>query len=78
MSEDTYNFERLVANPLTVAEGRIVLDQTPGIGVEIDWEAVDWWSIPSSTRTSRPHQTNGKGLPGTNLKAQPRLQAKHE
>ena len=22
------------------------LDQTPGIGVEIDWEAVDWWLIP--------------------------------
>ena len=46
LSEDIYNFERLVANPLTVADGRIVLDQTPGIGVEIDWEAVDWWLIP--------------------------------
>ena len=69
LSEDSYNFERLVANPLTVADGRIVLDQTPGIGVEIDWEAVDWWSIPSSTRTSRPHRTNGKGLLGTNLRS---------
>lgn len=67
LSEDTYNFEQLVANPLTVADGRIVLDQTPGIGVEIDWEAVDWWSIPSS-RSSRPHRANGKRILGTTLR----------
>ena len=65
LSEDIYNFERLVANPLAVAEGRILLDQTPGIGVEIDWEAVDWWAIPSPTTASRQHRTNGKGLLGT-------------
>jgi hypothetical protein len=67
LSEDIYNFERLVANPLTVIDGRIVLDQAAGIGVEIDWDAVDWWSIPSSTRTSRPQRTNGKGVLGMGL-----------
>jgi L-alanine-DL-glutamate epimerase-like enolase superfamily enzyme len=61
LSEDIYNFERLVANPLTVTDGRIVLDQTPGIGVEIDWEAVDWWSIPS-TRATRSRRTNGRAV----------------
>jgi L-alanine-DL-glutamate epimerase-like enolase superfamily enzyme len=72
LGEDIYNFEQLVANPLTVADGRILLDQTPGIGVEFDWEAVDWWAIPSSRRVSRPARTNGKGsrfthLAGSNL-----------
>jgi L-alanine-DL-glutamate epimerase-like enolase superfamily enzyme len=67
LTEDIYNFEQLVANPLTVTDGRIVLDQTPGIGIEIDWDAVDWWSIPSPPRTSRPHRTNSKDLRGTNL-----------
>ena len=69
LSEDIYNFERLVANPLAVAEGRIVLDQTPGIGVEIDWEAVDWWAVPSPTTALRQHRTNGKGLRGTDVEA---------
>jgi L-alanine-DL-glutamate epimerase-like enolase superfamily enzyme len=50
LGEDIYNFEQLVANPLTVADGRILLDRAPGIGVEFDWEAADWWAIPSSSR----------------------------
>jgi L-alanine-DL-glutamate epimerase-like enolase superfamily enzyme len=62
LGEDIYNFEQLVANPLVVADGRILLDQTPGIGVEFDWEAVDWWAIPSSGRASRQVRTDGRGL----------------
>jgi L-alanine-DL-glutamate epimerase-like enolase superfamily enzyme len=40
LGEGIYNFEQLVANPLTVEDGRILLDETPGIGVELDWDAV--------------------------------------
>jgi L-alanine-DL-glutamate epimerase-like enolase superfamily enzyme len=40
LSEGIYNFEELVANPLTVKDGRITLDQAPGIGIELDWDAV--------------------------------------
>jgi L-alanine-DL-glutamate epimerase-like enolase superfamily enzyme len=40
LSEGIYNFEQLVANPLVVEDGRVALDQTPGIGVELDWAAV--------------------------------------
>jgi L-alanine-DL-glutamate epimerase-like enolase superfamily enzyme len=67
LREDVYNFERLVANPLTVADGHVVLDQAPGIGVEIDWEAVDWWAIPSPTPAPRQHKTNGKAFLGREL-----------
>jgi L-alanine-DL-glutamate epimerase-like enolase superfamily enzyme len=40
LSEGIYNFEELVVNPLVVKDGNIELDQTPGIGVELDWDAV--------------------------------------
>jgi L-alanine-DL-glutamate epimerase-like enolase superfamily enzyme len=62
LSEDVYNFERLVTNPLNVAEGRIRLDEAPGIGIEFDWEAVDAYAIGSSRRTSRKHDANGTRL----------------
>jgi L-alanine-DL-glutamate epimerase-like enolase superfamily enzyme len=62
LSEDSYNFERLVANPLTVADGRIVLDQTPGIGVEFDWDAVDRFAIPASEQ-SRLNETHRAAAP---------------
>lgn len=35
-----FNFERLVANPVSIADGRIVLSDEPGIGVIIDREAL--------------------------------------
>mgnify|MGYP000921120028 CR=1 FL=1 len=41
LDEDIYNFEALVANPLRVADGRILLDDAPGIGVILDEEAVE-------------------------------------
>lgn len=59
LSEDIFNFERLVTNPLTVENGRIVLDQTPGIGVEVDWEAVGRYAIAPSTRGMRKTDANG-------------------
>jgi L-alanine-DL-glutamate epimerase-like enolase superfamily enzyme len=40
LSEGIYNFEELVANPLTVKDGRISLNQAHGIGIELDWDAV--------------------------------------
>jgi L-alanine-DL-glutamate epimerase-like enolase superfamily enzyme len=69
LSEDIYNFERLVANPLTVADGKILLDQTPGIGVEVDWEAVGRYTI--ATATGRPQETdaNGHRPPGADYAA---------
>jgi L-alanine-DL-glutamate epimerase-like enolase superfamily enzyme len=36
-----YNFEELVSNPLVIEDGRIQLDDEPGIGVRLDLEAVD-------------------------------------
>ncbi len=49
LSEGIYNFERLVANPLTVDDGQITLDQTPGIGIELDWVAVRNHAIAEAT-----------------------------
>jgi len=49
LSEGIYNFEQLVSNPLSVEDGRIVLDQTPGIGVELDWDAVTYHDIGNTT-----------------------------
>jgi L-alanine-DL-glutamate epimerase-like enolase superfamily enzyme len=43
--EGIYNFEELVSNPLTVDDGSISLDQAPGIGVELDWDAVTHHAI---------------------------------
>jgi L-alanine-DL-glutamate epimerase-like enolase superfamily enzyme len=34
-----------VANPVTVEDGRILLDRAPGIGIELDWDAVNYHSI---------------------------------
>jgi L-alanine-DL-glutamate epimerase-like enolase superfamily enzyme len=42
---DIYNFERLVRTPLRVERGRIVLDETPGLGFEIDEAAIDRYAI---------------------------------
>ena len=49
LSEGIYNFEQLVTNPLDVRDGRIMLDQSSGIGVELDWDAVAYYAIDSST-----------------------------
>jgi L-alanine-DL-glutamate epimerase-like enolase superfamily enzyme len=48
LGEGIYNFEQLVTNPLAVENGRITLDQTPGIGIELDWDAVGRHAIGSS------------------------------
>jgi L-alanine-DL-glutamate epimerase-like enolase superfamily enzyme len=48
-SEGIYNFEQLVTNPLTVKDGHITLDQTPGIGIELDWDAVNHHAIGKTT-----------------------------
>jgi L-alanine-DL-glutamate epimerase-like enolase superfamily enzyme len=49
LSEGIYNFEALVANPVTVEDGRILLDRTPGIGIELDWDAVNYHSISTTS-----------------------------
>jgi L-alanine-DL-glutamate epimerase-like enolase superfamily enzyme len=45
LSEGIYNFEELVSNPLTPKDGHITLNQAPGIGIELDWEAVSHHAI---------------------------------
>jgi L-alanine-DL-glutamate epimerase-like enolase superfamily enzyme len=45
LDEDVYNFERLLRTPLRVESGRIVLDETPGLGFEIDEAAVERYTI---------------------------------
>ncbi|MFN8223970.1 MAG: mandelate racemase/muconate lactonizing enzyme family protein [Gaiellales bacterium] len=40
LDEDIYNFEALVADPLAIRDGRIVLPNTPGNGVALDPDAV--------------------------------------
>jgi L-alanine-DL-glutamate epimerase-like enolase superfamily enzyme len=49
LSEGIYNFEQVVANPLAVENGRVALDRAPGIGVEIDWDAVSHYEIAATT-----------------------------
>jgi L-alanine-DL-glutamate epimerase-like enolase superfamily enzyme len=49
LSEGIYNFEQLVSNPLTVRDGHIALDQAPGIGIELDWDAVSHHAIGKTT-----------------------------
>jgi L-alanine-DL-glutamate epimerase-like enolase superfamily enzyme len=49
LGEGIYNFEQLVANPLTVEDGRVELDQTPGIGIELDWDAVGRYALAETT-----------------------------
>lgn len=41
LSEDIYNFEALLQRELVVEDGEIVLDDTPGIGIALDEEAVE-------------------------------------
>jgi L-alanine-DL-glutamate epimerase-like enolase superfamily enzyme len=53
LAEGIYNFEQLVANPLRVENGRIVLDQTPGIGVELNWDAVDRYALVGTASPPR-------------------------
>jgi len=45
LEEDVYNFERLVAEPLRVEGGVILLDEKPGLGIELDPEAVDRYAL---------------------------------
>ena len=42
---DVYNFEQLVANPLVVVDGEIVLDDEPGIGIRLDNDAVAHYEV---------------------------------
>jgi L-alanine-DL-glutamate epimerase-like enolase superfamily enzyme len=49
LREGIYNFEQLVCNPLDIQDGQIALDQSSGIGVELDWDAVAYYAIDSST-----------------------------
>jgi L-alanine-DL-glutamate epimerase-like enolase superfamily enzyme len=49
LSEGIYNFEQLVTNPLTVRDGHIALDQSAGIGIELDWDAVRHHAIGNTT-----------------------------
>jgi L-alanine-DL-glutamate epimerase-like enolase superfamily enzyme len=58
--EGIYNFEQLVTNPLSVEDGRITLDQTAGIGVELDWDVVDQHTIGEATPPSGRTDTNGR------------------
>jgi len=53
LEEDVYNFERVVANPLRVEDGQIVLDQTPGTGVVLDEEAVARHALPRAGAGAR-------------------------
>lgn len=53
LSEGIYNFEQLVLNPLVVEGGRIALDQTPGIGIDLDWDAVDHHAIAEPASAAR-------------------------
>jgi L-alanine-DL-glutamate epimerase-like enolase superfamily enzyme len=53
LSEGIYNFEQLVSNPLTVRDGHIALDQAPGIGIELDWDAVSHHAIGKTTPAAR-------------------------
>jgi L-alanine-DL-glutamate epimerase-like enolase superfamily enzyme len=52
LAEGIYSFEQVVDNPLAVEGGRIFLDETPGIGVEIDWDAVESFAITSASNVS--------------------------
>jgi L-alanine-DL-glutamate epimerase-like enolase superfamily enzyme len=46
LDEGIYNFEALVANPLTVSEGRVLLNDEPGIGVTVDQAKVATYLVP--------------------------------
>jgi L-alanine-DL-glutamate epimerase-like enolase superfamily enzyme len=58
--EGIYNFEQLVANRLTVEDGRIELDESPGIGVRLDWGAVGRHAIAKSASTQGRAGSNGR------------------
>jgi L-alanine-DL-glutamate epimerase-like enolase superfamily enzyme len=45
LSEGIYSFEELVSNPHRPKDGHITLNQAPGIGIELDWEAVSHHAI---------------------------------
>lgn len=45
LAEDIYNFEALLQRELVVEDGEIVLDDTPGIGIALDDEAVERYRI---------------------------------
>jgi L-alanine-DL-glutamate epimerase-like enolase superfamily enzyme len=70
LDEGIYNFERLVANPLTIDNGRITLGDETGIGVELDWDAVARHAIAETPTAARRAESNGqrtarraKGMP---------------
>jgi L-alanine-DL-glutamate epimerase-like enolase superfamily enzyme len=64
LGEGIYNFEQLVTNRLAVEDGRITLDQTPGIGVELDWDAVSHHGIAATTVEARQAERNGQRTRG--------------
>lgn len=45
LEEDIYNFEALLQRELVVEDGEIVLDDTPGIGIALDEEAVERYRL---------------------------------
>jgi L-alanine-DL-glutamate epimerase-like enolase superfamily enzyme len=45
LAEDVYNFEAVVADPLVVIDGELIVPDTPGIGVTLDREAVARFAV---------------------------------
>ena len=64
LSEGIYNFEQLVTNPLAVEDARITLDQVPGIGVELDWDAVRDHAIAATTEALPRTDNDGQSARG--------------
>jgi L-alanine-DL-glutamate epimerase-like enolase superfamily enzyme len=48
LGEGIYNFEALVEKPLEVADGKIVLGSSPGIGFDFDPEKLERYSVPAA------------------------------
>jgi L-alanine-DL-glutamate epimerase-like enolase superfamily enzyme len=71
LSEGIYNFEQLVANPLIVEDGRITLDQAPGIGVELDWDAVRRHVISEHASAAHATAENGHRTMSTRFATSP-------
>jgi L-alanine-DL-glutamate epimerase-like enolase superfamily enzyme len=55
LADDIYNFEALVTEEarLRVRDGRILLSDRPGIGVELDLDAVDRYQLDPRARTAQ-------------------------
>jgi hypothetical protein len=59
LSEGIYNFEQLVANPLTIESGRTRLDPSPGIVVELDWDVVRRHALAETSAAAGHTYSNG-------------------